>query len=83
MDAKFYNDKILSIVLKNQLGERVTSCLWQLPLIQLDEQFSEVDDKGCRIVNAYNYIEEATMKTLDGINASAIAVSGLRKVVKY
>lgn len=80
VDAKFYNDKIISIVLKNQLGERTTSCLWQLPLVQLDENFSEMDDKGCRIVNAYNYIDDATMKSLDGINALAIAVSGLRKV---
>ncbi|XP_058465816.1 anaphase-promoting complex subunit 4 isoform X2 [Malaya genurostris] len=88
---QFYNEDTLSILLRAQITESHSgSYLFQLALQRVRELFeaipftsSQLIDKNsscCRTVNAYTLLEEGSLKYLEGIEASLIAVSGTRNV---
>lgn len=82
VDAKLYNSKIMSILMKNQVDTRSYTCLMQLPYARLVEEISTGSSEVIK-VNAYSLIEESSLKVLDGFNAASMAVSGSRKVAAF
>jgi anaphase-promoting complex subunit 4 len=76
-DVRFYNSKLISLLLKNQVELRSQSCFMQLAINRI------IDDSLCggsSIIDLYKFIDDTNFKSLEGFNGHAIAVSGSRKV---
>lgn len=82
LDVKFYNSSLISVLMKNQVDARSTTCFMQLPVSLITEEciYSTMDQSE---VNVYSFIEETTFKVLDGFNGTSMAVSGTRKVAAF
>lgn len=78
VDVKFYNSKLISILMKNQVDSRSYTCFMQLAVNRLVDNVSDSN-----IVNAYSLIDDSTFKVLEGFNGSSMAVSGSRKVAAF
>lgn len=78
IDVKFYNSKLISVLMKNQVDSRSTTCFMQLAVSRL------VDCVGdSNIANAYSLIDDANFKVLEGFSGKSMAVSGSRKVAAF
>lgn len=82
LDVKFYNSKLMSVLLKNQVDSRSYTCIVQLPVYRVTENFMNTSGDYFSI-NLYNLIDEANFKTLEGFSGVAMAVSGSRKVAAF
>ena len=82
IDVKFYNPKLISILMKNQVDSRNYTCFMQLPVSRLVEYASNSGDDATN-VNVYSLIDDAMFKVLEGFSGSAMAVSGSRKVAAF
>lgn len=78
VDAKFYNSKIISVLMKNQVEMRSHTCFMQLSISRVTEN-SEHTDKFVP-VDLYTLLDDATFKVLEGFTGTTLAVSGSRKV---
>ncbi|XP_055523633.1 anaphase-promoting complex subunit 4 [Wyeomyia smithii] len=88
---QFYDEQVLSILLRGQTGDgRTSSYFLQLTLQKVKELLDTVaftnnhilvpHSTSCRTINAYTLLEEGSIKTVDGLDAALIAVSGTRNV---
>lgn len=82
IDAKFYNSKIISVLMKNSVDSRNYTCFMQLPIIRIVESCQSTSDDAT-IVNVYSLIDDAMFKVLEGLTGAAMAVSGSRKVAAF
>lgn len=81
VDVKFYNSKIISLLLRNQVDSRNLSCFMQLPINRIvGENFDLSFNSDLNEVDLYRYIDDFNFKSLEGFNGHAMAVSGSRKV---
>jgi anaphase-promoting complex subunit 4 len=78
IDAKFYNSKIISILMKNQVEARSYTCFMQLSISRVTEN-SENHETFVPI-DLYSLLDDATFKVLEGFSGMTLAVSGSRKV---
>lgn len=82
IDVKFYNSKMISVLLKNQVDTRSFTCFMQLPISRLVDGMLN-SSAGVTSVNVYSLVDDTNFKVLDGFNGSAMAVSGSRKVAAF
>lgn len=82
VDVKFYNSKLVSILMKNHVDSRNYTCFIQLPLSRLIDSTLYTND-AVSIVNVYTLIDEAMFKVLEGFTGATMAVSGSRKVAAF
>ena len=82
IDVKFYNSNLISVLIKNQMELRSQTCFMQLPLIRLTEE-SMNSSNDFTFVDVYSFVDEVSLKVLDGFNGTAMAVSGTRKVAAF
>lgn len=82
IDVKFYNSKLISVLMKNQVDLRNYTCFMQLPIHRLvDSSINKTDD--FKSVNVYSIIDDTMFKVLEGFSGAAMAVSGSRKVAAF
>lgn len=82
VDAKFYNSKLISVLMKNQVDARSYTCFMQLPVSRITDNIFNLSSDHI-IIDAYSLIDDATFKILEGFSASSMAVSGSRKVAAF
>lgn len=82
IDAKFYNSKLISIMMKNQIDSRTFTCFMQVSVNRLVEEVIQ-DTYDTHSVNAYALLDDTTFKVLEGFSGQAMAVSGSRKVAAF
>lgn len=79
IDAKFYNSKVISVLMKNQIEMRSYTCIMQLSVNRITENAGSVSGDLIPI-DVYSLVDDTTFKVLEGFNGMALAVSGSRKV---
>lgn len=79
---EFYNENVLSVLLRSTQNTNKTSTYFlQLPIIKFRElAIKYKNGDQMRAVNAFDLIDESTIKSIEGIDGHIIAVSGPRKV---
>lgn len=82
LDVKFYNPKLISVLMKNQVDSRSFTCFMQLPVNRVTENVINSSNDLISL-NLYSLIDDLNFKVLDGFNGSAMAVSGSRKVAAF
>lgn len=81
VDVKFYNSKVISLLLRNQIESRNLSCFMQLAISRIiDENTDPMFNADIQEIDLYRHIDDSNFKSLEGFNAHAMAVSGSRKV---
>lgn len=82
VDVKFYNSKVVSLLLRNQIESRNLSCFMQLAINRIitDENTDQIFNADIQEIDLYRHIDDFNFKSLDGFNGYAMAVSGSRKV---
>jgi hypothetical protein len=84
IDVKFYNTKMLSIFMKNDIStSKNQSCFLQLSVSRLIDEMTERESDEIATFNTYNFIDESVFKIIEGFNGKAMAVSGSRKVAAF
>lgn len=82
-DVKFYNSKIVSVLLRNEIGSKTQSCFIQLPISRILDELSENSSTDIAVLNMYNLIDETAFKIIEGFSGISMAVSGTRKVAAF
>ncbi|KAL7019120.1 hypothetical protein ACKWTF_011019 [Chironomus riparius] len=83
IDVKFYNSKIISALLRNEIGTKTQSCFIKLPISRILDDLSENSSTDPAILNMYNFIDESAFKIIEGFSGMLMAVSGSRKVAAF
>lgn len=83
IDVKFYNSKIISVFLRNEIGTKNQSCFIQLPVTRILDDLSEHSSTDIALLNMYNFIDECGFKIIEGFSGMLMAVSGTRKVAAF
>lgn len=83
IDVKFYNAKLISIFLKNEIGNKVHSCFMQLSVSRIIEELTENSQSSFVCLDMFTLIDEGSLKIIDGFNGQMMAVSGSRKVASF
>lgn len=81
IDVKFYNSKMISLLLKNQVDSRTHTCFMQVPVSRLSDE--NLNSQEVNFVNVYSLIDDVSFKALEGFSGHAMAVSGSRKVAAF
>lgn len=79
VDVKFYSSSMLSILAKNTEATRTVSVFFQFPLSHLELLLKTMDGDTLD-VSFYSFLDDCSIKVLDGLDAVSMAVSGSRKV---
>lgn len=82
IDVKFYSSKLISVFMKNEVGNKSHSCFFQLSVPRLLEYLNDHCSEILAL-NLFNFIDEGSFKSIDGFNGSMMAVSGSRKVASF
>lgn len=82
LDVKFYNSKLISVLLRNQHESRSFTCFMQLPVNRVTETLLNSSSELITI-NLYSLIDDSMFKVLEGFSGSSMAVSGSRKVAAF
>ncbi|KAG5671797.1 hypothetical protein PVAND_001973 [Polypedilum vanderplanki] len=83
IDIKFYNTRLLSGLIKNEIGNKIQTCFIQVPVSRLIDELLEYDQKTIPTFNMYNYIDDCNFKVIEGFAGNLMAVSGSRKVAAF
>lgn len=83
IDVKFYNSKMISILMRNELGNKTNSCFFQLSLPRLLDHLTEHQAGEILSLNLFSFIDDESFKTIEGFNCKMMAVSGSRKVASF
>lgn len=82
IDVKFYSPKLVSVMMRNQVDTKCSTCFMQLPVGRINDGIlnSSLD---IVTMDAYTLIDDSTFKMLEGFNGATMAVSGSRKVSAF
>lgn len=81
IDVKFYNSKMISVLMKNQVDSRNYTCFMQLPITRITDR--NMSDNVTANINVYSLIDDAIFKVLEGFTGTAMSISGSRKVAAF
>jgi anaphase-promoting complex subunit 4 len=79
VDAKFYNSKVISVLMKNQVEMKSYSCFMQLAVNCVTENAGNINGDLIPI-DVYSLLDDTTYKVLEGLSGMTLAVSGSRNV---
>lgn len=83
IDVKFYNSKLISIFMRNEVENKHHSCFMQLSVSRLIDELSDHTNADMLCIDMFTLIDEGNFKVIDGFNGSMMAVSGSRKVASF
>lgn len=85
IDVKFYNSKLISIFMKNEVGNKhhSSSCFMQLSVSRLIDELSDHKHPDMLCIDMFSLIDEGNLKIIEGFSGLMMAVSGSRKVVSF
>lgn len=83
IDVKFYNSKVMSALLKNEIGTKAQSCFIQLPVSRILDEVLESSSTDIVLLNMYSLIDESAFKIIEGFSGISMAVSGTRKLAAF
>lgn len=83
IDVKFYNSKLISIFMRNDVGTKHHSCFMQLSVSRLIDELTDHTHADMLCIDMFSLIDEGNLKIIEGFSGLKMAVSGTRKVVSF